>query len=169
MAWFDKRKVALGIYGDPTQGQRPWWARPLAFSGVQTTMGCVASALLLYSICYGFARVNCSNFVWPASSAVDACQAEETQKPNATAAVPDIEKRLTSVGFQKAVLIMIWVLVPPMWFWFEYYGIWKYEDAKKRQSREDLQFGQELAAKIWLAAVTALGLLYFGKDIKGGG
>ena len=33
----------------------------------------------------------------------------------------------------------------------------------------NLQFGQELAAKIWLAAVTALGILYFGKDIKGGG
>ena len=71
------------------------------------------------------------------------------------------------MGFQKAVLIVIWVLVPRVWFWLEYYGIWRYEDKTNRQSREDLQFGQELAAKIWLAAVTALGILYFGKDFKG--
>ena len=64
---------------------------------------------------------------------------------------------------------MIWVLVPPMWFWFEYFGIWRYEDKQARQSRGEFQLGQELSAKIWLAAVTALGILYFGKDIKGGG
>ena len=166
--WFKKRKAVQGIYGEPTQGERPWWALPFAFSDVQTVMGSLATALLIYSLWYGFARINCRNFDSPGSPHIDACQTEETPKSNAT--VPsDSEKRLTSVGLQKAVLIVIWVLVPPMWFWLEYYGIWKYEDKTKRQSREDLQFGQELAAKIWLAAVTALGILYFGKDIKGGG
>jgi hypothetical protein len=56
-----------------------------------------------------------------------------------------------------------------MWFWLEYYGIWNYEDMTKRQSSEELQCGQELAAKNWLAAITAVGILRFGKDIKGGG
>ena len=56
-----------------------------------------------------------------------------------------------------------------MWFWLEYFGLWRYEDKTKRMSLEDLKAGQEVAAKIWLAAVTALGILYFGKDIKGGG
>jgi len=50
----------------------------------------------------------------------------------------------------------------------EYFGIWRYEDKTARQDREELKYGQELAAKIWLAAITALGILYFGKDIKGG-
>jgi len=169
MWWFNKQKAAQGIYGEPTPGQRPWWARPFAFSRVQTVMGFLATALLLYSVWYGFARINCRNFDSPGTPHVDACQTEETAKPHAPVPSPDSEKRLTSVGFQKAVLIMIWVLVPPMWFWLEYYGIWNYEDKRKRQSREELQFGQELAAKIWLAAITALGILYFGKDIKGGG
>jgi hypothetical protein len=131
-------------------------------------MGLLATALLIYSLWYGLTRIDCRNFDLPGSLHINACQTEETPKSNVTAP-SDSEKHLTSVGCQKAVLIIIWVLVPPMWFWLEYYGIWKYEDKTKRQSREDLQFNQELPAKIWLAAVTALGILYFGKDIKGGG
>ena len=169
MQWFDKRKTALAIYGDVTSGQRPWWARPFVFSNVQTVMRFLATALLLYSVVYGFARVNCRNFDSAGTSHIDECQPEQAPKPNPTAPTPEAEKRLTGVGLQKAVLIMIWVLVPPMWFWFEYYGIWRYEDKQARQSREKFQLGQELSSKIWLAAVTALGILYFGKDIKGGG
>jgi hypothetical protein len=169
MQWFDKRKAALGSYGEATPGQRPWWARPFAFSNFQTVMGLLATALLLYSVVYGFARINCRNFDSHGPTHIDECQPGEAAKPNATAATPEAEKRLTGVGRQKAILILIWVLVPPMWFWFEYFGIWRYEDKRARQDRDEFQLGQELSTKIWLAAVTALGILYFGKDIKSGG
>lgn len=132
-------------------------------------MGYLATALLLYSIWYGFARVNCRNFEPADGPRADACETQQAPKSNAPPPPIDEEKRLAGVGFQKAVLIMFWVLMPPVWFSLEYFGIWRYEDKTVRQGIEDLKVGQELAAKIWLAAVTALGTLYFGKDIRGGG
>jgi hypothetical protein len=167
MAFFSKQKTAQGIYGAAALGQRPWWARPFAFKNTPAILGYVASALLLYSVWYGFAKVDCRNFESPGASQTDPCKVEAPTKAGTTPLANE-EKHLTSVGFQKSVLIFIWVLVPPIWFWLEYFGIWRYEEAKARQNLEDLKYGQELAAKIWLAAITALGILYFGKDIKGG-
>jgi hypothetical protein len=138
----------------------------LCFSRRSGALGYLATALLIYSIWYGFARVNSPNF--ESSDIVDHCKNEGAPKPDAKPSAGD-ERRLTRVGFQKAILIVIWVLVPPIWFWLEYFGIWRYEDKDKRQCLEELKLGQELAAKIWLAAITALGILYFGKGIKGGG
>ena len=128
----------------------------------------MASALLLYSVWYGFCKVDCRNFESPGATQTDPCKVGSTTKAGTTPLANE-EKRLTSVGFQKAFLIVVWVLVPPIWFWLEYFGIWRYEAEGARQELEELKYGQELAAKIWLAAITALGILYFGKDIKGGG
>jgi hypothetical protein len=167
MGFFDKQKAQQTIYGAPALGQRPWWARPFAFAKTPLILGYVASALLLYSVWYGFCKVDCRNFELPGAVQTDPCKVETTAKA-ATTSLANEEKRLTSVGFQKALLIFVWVLVPPIWFWLEYFGIWRYENKTARQDLEELKYGQELAAKIWLAAITALGILYFGKDIKGG-
>lgn len=165
MAFFEKEKQARGIYGEATLGQRPWWARPFAFPSSQNLLGYLATVLLMYSVWYGFYTENCRNFKSPTAAQVNSGKAEPSAGPSLPASD---EKQLTHVGFQKAALIIFWVLVPPIWFWLEYHGLWRYEDKKLRIECEELRLGQELSAKIWLAAVTALGIFYFGKDIRGG-
>ncbi len=75
------------------------------------------------------------------------------------------DKQLTTVGLAKAWVLLGWILLPPFWFWLEYFGIYRYE-GENFDDLEQFKYGQDVAAKIWLAAVTALTILYFGKDIK---
>jgi len=157
MPFFERQRTAQGIYGPAKPGQRPWWARPFAFSSVLSGLGYVASALLLYSVIFGFCTINRPNLT--RLEPTNAAATVQSSKP--------LPGHLTHVGIQKAALIIVWVLAPPIWFWLEYFAVWAYEDATKRLCLDEFKFGQELSGKIWLAAVTALGILYFGKDIKG--
>ena len=111
MPFFGKQKRAQGIYGEAPLGHRPWWARPFAFSKTQTILGYLGTALLLYSVFFGLATVNCRNFETLVKT--DPSKVEKGRVAG-TPALPNDEKHLTSVGFQKAILIVVWVLVPPI-------------------------------------------------------
>jgi hypothetical protein len=118
MRFLNKQKGAQEIYGEAKLGERPWWARSFAFSKTPVILGYLASALLLYSVWYGFSKVDCRNFESPGTAQTDPCKVEAITKAGTTPLANE-EKRLSSVGFQKALLIVLWVLVPPIWFWLE--------------------------------------------------
>jgi hypothetical protein len=58
-----------------------------------------------------------------------------------------------------------WVIVPPIWFWFDYFFIYRFLNPNERRPFDDYQFSVDLSAKIWLALVTLRFGLYFGKDL----
>jgi hypothetical protein len=61
----------------------------------------------------------------------------------------------------KATLLLGWVLLPPVALWFEYSYIYKYDE----KTFDILKYRQDMKSKIWLALVTGLTGLYFGKDL----
>jgi hypothetical protein len=80
-----------------------------------------------------------------------------------------IAKYEFGVGFSKedpvkmlqAKILCFWILVPPIWFWFEYYFLY----TEGKNGMEELKHGQDQSAKVWLALITVLFGLYFGKDL----
>jgi hypothetical protein len=51
----------------------------------------------------------------------------------------------------------------------EYFWLYKHLiPAASRRCFEEFKYGQDVSSKIWIAATSALGLLYFWKDLKGG-
>jgi hypothetical protein len=68
----------------------------------------------------------------------------------------------------KAIAIALWIILPPIWFWWEFHmTAWDERyDAKLMDKRERFAYGQDLSAKVWLAVSSALLMLYFGKDIR---
>jgi hypothetical protein len=67
------------------------------------------------------------------------------------------------VKIAQALILCFWVIAPPVWFWYEYFFLYK----KANHSPEEFdqyKFGIDLSSKIWLALVTVLLGLYFGKD-----
>jgi hypothetical protein len=70
------------------------------------------------------------------------------------------------VKVKQACVLPIWILAPPIWFWIEYFFVYGKEDATKdKPALEAFKYGQDQASKIWLALVTVLFGLYFGKDL----
>jgi hypothetical protein len=70
---------------------------------------------------------------------------------------------------RQAAVLCFWILMPPVYFWFEYYFLYL-PGHKKRDEESDLdfdryKFGADQSAKIWLALITVLFGLYFGKDL----
>jgi hypothetical protein len=68
----------------------------------------------------------------------------------------------------QAVLLGVWVLAPPIWFWYEYYFLYSNYAPTSPATKpplEEFKHGQDQSAKIWLALVTLLFGLYFGKDL----
>jgi len=63
----------------------------------------------------------------------------------------------------QAVVLGCWILLPPVWLLIEYFYIWPKMVPQPRI--EEFKYGQELASKLWLALVTLLLGLYFGKDL----
>lgn len=77
-------------------------------------------------------------------------------------------KRLTHVT--RAILLGFWLVVPPLWFSYEYFHLYRpnlQRDETKMLVQacnlewEQFKYGQESAAKIWGAVVLFLGALYF--------
>jgi hypothetical protein len=50
-------------------------------------------------------------------------------------------------------------LLPPVWFWCEYVFLYPYYG----QKLEEFKYRQVVASKIWLATVSVLLILYFGR------
>jgi hypothetical protein len=67
--------------------------------------------------------------------------------------------------FWQALTLSFWVLVPPIWFWVEYFFLFKRTPTSDRGEFDEFKHGQDQAAKIWLALITVLLGLYFGKDL----
>lgn len=81
----------------------------------------------------------------------------------------------------KAVLLVPWIVLPPIWFCMEYFYVYtptpvasqnvgsdEYKDQvqKRNDHFEEFLHGQDNAGKVWLAMVTVLAGLYVGSSIK---
>jgi hypothetical protein len=56
-------------------------------------------------------------------------------------------------------MLVLWAVLPPMWFWFEYVVLWEHEKRLGKVSPSDFQdfkHQQELSRNIWLAFVGLL-------------
>jgi hypothetical protein len=73
-----------------------------------------------------------------------------------------------SVKVAQAIVLCIWVFAPPFWFWYEYFFIYREipETEKDRPTLDVYKHGVDVASKLWLALVTVLLGLYFGKDFS---
>lgn len=101
----------------------------------RTWVGGLATAAIIGSVIYGFCRGLWVGF--------------DPQKP-------------TKV--HQAYVLGLWILLPPIWFWLEYFFLYK-DEGTAVVKLEAFKHGQEQSAKIWLALVTLLAGLYFGKDL----
>jgi len=73
------------------------------------------------------------------------------------------------VKIEQAAILLCWTLVPPIWFWFEYFFIYRPPiNAAPRNDFDSFKYAQEISSKIWISVVSALLILYFGKDLRGG-
>lgn len=63
----------------------------------------------------------------------------------------------------QAVMLVIWIIGPSIWFWYECFYLYKRTQNQNRDW-DGFKYGQDQSAKIWLALVTVLFGLYFGKD-----
>ena len=66
----------------------------------------------------------------------------------------------------QAAIIIGWLLIPPIYFWFEYFWIYKSVPEATRPDLESFKYGQDVSSKIWIATTSALLALYFWKDFR---
>jgi hypothetical protein len=75
----------------------------------------------------------------------------------------------SSVKVSQAIILVTWILAPPIWFWYEYFFLYRplirHPDERFKMTFEEYKHGVDVSSKIWLALVTALLGLYFGKDL----
>jgi len=69
------------------------------------------------------------------------------------------------VKVAEAIVLGLWVLLPPIWFWYEYFFLYKDIPKVEREKIEEFKHGQDQSAKLWLALITVLLGLYFEKDL----
>jgi hypothetical protein len=67
----------------------------------------------------------------------------------------------STVKVAQAIILCGWILLPPLWFAWDYHCF--KESVKNPFDR--FEFKQGIASKIWLALVSVLTILYFGKDL----
>jgi len=68
------------------------------------------------------------------------------------------------VKYLQAFFLSVWIVVPPIWFWWEYFYLYKSAPAPK-PDLDEFKHGQDQSSKIWLALVTVLLGMYFGHDL----
>lgn len=68
------------------------------------------------------------------------------------------------VKVAQAIVLCCWILLPPMWFALERWMRSK-DLASNDKTFDRFKYNQDLASKIWLALVSVLLILYFGKDL----
>jgi len=71
---------------------------------------------------------------------------------------------LYATKIRQACILCFWIIAPPLWFWFEYFFLYRPIAVAARPPIEEYKHGVDVSSKIWLALVTALLGLYFGKD-----
>jgi hypothetical protein len=65
-------------------------------------------------------------------------------------------------------MLMLWVLLPPIWFWAEYWLLFRHDkNCQSPGKLEQFKFAVELSKNVWLALVVLLGALYFDIKIPG--
>jgi hypothetical protein len=72
--------------------------------------------------------------------------------------------RRSDLKLAQAGVLLIWIVIPPLWFWFEYYFLYK-KLGPSRPSMDEYKYGVEVSSKIWLALVSALLIMYFGENL----
>ncbi len=70
---------------------------------------------------------------------------------------------------KKQVVVLVgWMLVPPLWFCIEYFLIFKPGAASHNPAEFELfKYGQDVSSRAWVAIASTLLVLYFGKEMRG--
>ena len=83
--------------------------------------------------------------------------------------IPILEGQSWSdVKVAQVVMLIAWTVMPPTWFWYEYWFIYLkdyHSDETAPENFELFKYGQDLSAKIWLAIVSSTFVIFFWKDI----
>jgi hypothetical protein len=66
----------------------------------------------------------------------------------------------------QAVVVAIWLLAPPIWFWYQFHFGWRNDKEGSRPPLDEFNTYQSLSANVWIATTSALLLLYFWQNIK---
>jgi hypothetical protein len=66
----------------------------------------------------------------------------------------------------QAGVIVIWLLAPPIWFWYQFRFGWWQDKEENRPPLDEFNTLQDLSSKVWIATTSALLLLYFWQNIK---
>jgi len=68
----------------------------------------------------------------------------------------------------QAGIVVGWIILPPLYFWCEYFLIYKPPEKGNppKPDFESFKYTQDISSKIWLAVSSALLALYFLKDLK---
>lgn len=69
-----------------------------------------------------------------------------------SALIPEVRSQLISGG-----LAAMWAVGAPLWFWYEYYYIYRGTDGGEPDSFEHFKQGQQTAVAIWAGLSAALG------------
>jgi hypothetical protein len=73
------------------------------------------------------------------------------------------------IKIAQALVLIAWTVLPPIYFWFEYWFVYLGDHRPGHKTPDDLElfkYGQELSARMWLAATSCVLILYFGKDLR---
>jgi len=65
-------------------------------------------------------------------------------------------------GIKKG-LLGFWIIIPPLWLWFEFCFLFKDGKAPFSNDFEKFKYGQELTKNLWLSISALLLLVYCGK------
>jgi hypothetical protein len=58
--------------------------------------------------------------------------------------------------------LILWTILPPLWFWGEYWLLWRHDAcALLPQALEKFKHAQELGRNVWIAFVALLAAFYF--------
>lgn len=63
----------------------------------------------------------------------------------------------------KKALIGFWIIIPPLWLWFEFCYLYERGITAFPNDFEKFKYSQELAKNLWLSISAILLLVYFGK------
>jgi len=63
--------------------------------------------------------------------------------------------------------LVAWTIAPPMYFWFDYFVLWRIESqsgTRTFRTLDEFKHGQELSRNLWVAIVALLAGIYFRPD-----
>jgi hypothetical protein len=64
----------------------------------------------------------------------------------------------------KAGLLAIWLVGPPIWFWFEYHIFNRHLTEEEKKGLKEYQ---DVSSKVWAGVAATLALVYFGQSGHG--